>query len=269
VTPPSPPPDPNAPEAPALRAVLLGASNLRAALPLLFSEARRRADGPVEVLAALGQGRSYGTWSRYLFLHRLPGIAGCGLWPELARRPPRPTLALLTDVGNDLAYGQPPERIAGWIETCLDRLEQSGAHTVLTLLPLAGLEALPAWRFRLAGALFFPGRELHREELLDRARWLQERLRRAARERGAAAVELPADWYGLDPIHFRRSRREGAWSRVLQAWPELGAARREALPRHRIPFATIRAAESRLFGVTIRGQQPAAQLNDGSKLFLF
>lgn len=269
MTTPSPPPDPNAPAAPALRVVLLGASNLRAALPLVFSEARRRTDGPVEVLAALGQGRSYGLWSRYLFLHRLPGIAGCGLWPELARRPPRRTLALLTDIGNDLAYGQPPDRIAGWIEACLDRLEEAGAQTVLTLLPLAGLEALPAWRFRLAGAIFFPGRELQREALLDRARSLQERLRRAARERGVATVELPADCYGLDPIHFRRSHRERAWRRVLEAWPELGPPCREALPRHRIPFATIRAAESRLFGVTIRGQQPAVQLNDESELSLF
>ena len=75
---------------PALRAILLGASNLRISLPFLLDQVRRRAGGPVEALAACGHGRSYGAWSRFLFVRHLPGIAGCGLWPEVERRPPLP-----------------------------------------------------------------------------------------------------------------------------------------------------------------------------------
>src|SRR5688572_31021942 len=110
---------------PALRAILLGASNLKISLPPLLAGLRRRAGGPVEAFIACGHGRSYGAWSRFLFVRRLPGIAGCGLWPALEASPPLRNVrrvALLTDAGNDLVYGASPEEIAGWIGTCLDRL---------------------------------------------------------------------------------------------------------------------------------------------------
>ena len=88
--------------------MLLGASNLRLVLPVLIDDLRRAAGGPVEVLAACGHGRSYGRRSRLLFIRHLPGITRCGLWAALERRPPLPTIALLTDVGNDLVSGVSP-----------------------------------------------------------------------------------------------------------------------------------------------------------------
>ncbi|HET9210904.1 MAG TPA: hypothetical protein VFR03_10930 [Thermoanaerobaculia bacterium] len=246
---------------PALRAVLLGASNLKISLPLVLDRVRRRAGGPVETLAACGHGRSYGTWSRFLYVRHLPGIVRCGLWGELGARSPLPTLALVTDVGNDLVYGAPVEGIAGWVEACLDRLGP-GAEIVMTLLPLARLERLSAPQVRLAAALLFPGRPAPWPALLDRARDLDERLRRIGGERGARLVEPAAAWYGLDPIHFRWRLRREAWAHVLPApsgpAPETG---------RRLPL--LGAAESRLFGATLRRPQPAIRLADGSTVSLF
>jgi hypothetical protein len=217
---------------PARRAILLGASNLKVSLPWILDRVRRRAGGPVETLAACGHGRSYGAWSRFLFGRRLPGIAGCGLWRELGRRPPLPTFALVTDVGNDLAYGAGVAATAGWVEACLDRLAapqaEAEAEIVMTLLPLARLERLSGLQVRLAAALLFPGREVAWPALLDQARDLDERLRRLGRERGARLVEPAADWYGLDPIHLRRSRRREVWSQIVS--PGVSA---EAVPADR------------------------------------
>jgi hypothetical protein len=222
---------------PALRAILLGASNLRISLPWILDRVRRQAGGPgrsVEALVACGHGRSYGTWSRFLFGRRLPGIAGCGLWRELGRRPPLPTFALITDIGNDLAYGAGVAATAGWVEACLDRLAapkaDAEAEIVMTLLPLARLERLSGLQVRLAAALLFPGREVAWPALLDQARDLDERLRRMGRERGARLVEPAADWYGLDPIHLRRRRRREVWSQIVSpgASPEAVPADRGA-----------------------------------------
>jgi hypothetical protein len=255
---------------PALRAILLGASNLRISLPFLLDRIRHRAGGPVEALAACGHGRSYGAWSRFLFVRHLPGIAGCGLWRELARRPPLPTFALLTDVGNDLIYGAGAAEIAAWVETCLDRLAHgrtaaTPAEIILTLLPLKRLERLSGRQVRLAAALLFPGREVRWPALLDGARDLDERLRRIGRERGARLVEPEAAWYGLDPIHLRRRGRREAWSHILPpgpAGPEPPPAGARRLP-------LLAAEELRLCGITRRKDQPALRLRDGSTVALY
>jgi hypothetical protein len=255
--------------APALRAILLGASNLRISLPFLLDQVRRRAGGPVETLAACGHGRSYGTWSRFLFVRHLPGIAGCGLWREVERRPPLPTFALVTDVGNDLLYGAGAGEIAVWVEACLDRLvhPRAGASTaevVVTLLPLARLERLSSRQVRLAASLLFPGREVAWPTLLDRARDLDERLRRIGGERGLRLVEPAADWYGLDPIHLRRRSRREAWSRILPPAPTVPGT---FAGIRRIPL--LGTAEARLFGVPLRRSQPAIRLKDGSTVALY
>ena len=255
---------------PARRAILLGASNLRRSLPLVLGLLRRRAGGPIEALAACGHGRSYGAWSRFLGVRRLPAIAGCGLWRELGRRPPLPTFALVADVGNDLVYGAGVEAIAGWVEACLDRLIlHSGDHPleiVMALLPLARLERLSAGQVRLAASLLFPGREAPWPALLDRARELDGRLRRLGgdRNRGVRLVEPEASWYGIDPIHLRRRVRREVWTRIVAP----GSAG-TGPPAGRVPIPLLGAAEVRLFGVPVRRSQPAVRLRDGTTVSLY
>jgi hypothetical protein len=256
---------------PAVRAILLGASNLRAGLPAVLDGIRRRVASPVEVLAACGHGRSYGSWSRFLFARRLPGIAECGLWPALEGRSPLRTLALVTDVGNDLVYGAGVERIAGWIETCLDRLARQRAEIVLTLLPIARLERLSAWGARLATSLLFPGRAAPWPALLGRARQLDEHLRRSGRERGARLLEPEARWYGVDPIHPRRSARREAWERILSLWPPAPPApgAPQGPPAGRIRIPPLGAAEVQILGITLRHPQPAVRMADGTTVALY
>jgi hypothetical protein len=253
---------------PVLRAVLLGASNLRAGLPIVVDGIRRKAGGTVEVLTACGHGRSYGAWSRFLFVRRLPGIAGCGLWPALEERPPLRTLALLTDVGNDLVYGVPVERIAAWIKTCLDRLARHRCEIVMTLLPLQRLERLSPRQVKLATALLFPGRKSLWPGLLEQAHELDERLRRMGQAHGARLVEPAADWYGLDPIHLRRSLRREAWNHVVSQWAWYSRSL-EQPPKDRARIPLFGAAELNLFGLTLRSSQPAKRLADGTAISLY
>lgn len=254
--------------APVLRAILLGASNLRGALPAVLAAAQQRASGPFDALVACGHGRSYGTWSRFLYVRRLPGIATCGLWRALEKRSPLPTVALLTDIGNDLVYGAGVAEISGWVETCLDWLALMRAETVLTLLPMARLEKLSSWQVRLAVALLFPGRPAPWPGLLERCRELDARLRRLAADRGVRLVEPADDWYGIDPIHLRRSVRTAVWDQVLSQW-NLGpiAPRPTRLARIRIPL--LGAEEMALFGTILRRRQPAVRLPDGSTVALY
>src|SRR5579872_6971938 len=85
------------------RVILLGASNVANGFPTIVATAGRLLGAPLDVLGAFGHGRSYAMRMGILW-HELPGIRECGMWPVLEARPPAPTFALLTDVGNDLLY---------------------------------------------------------------------------------------------------------------------------------------------------------------------
>jgi hypothetical protein len=248
-----------------LRVVLLGASNLKKGFPKVLARLRGAAPGPVEVLAALGHGRSYGTWSRLAWVRLLPGIVHCGLWEELERRPRLPTVALVTDVGNDLLYGAPVPAIAGWVGTCLERLARQETEIILGLLPLASLEKVSPVRYHLVRQILFPGRRAAPwSAMLDSARELNEWLRRLGLEHGARLVEPSPSWYGIDPIHVRRSMRSQAWNQILDH-PLLPG--KGELAGGRLPL--FGAAELRLFGVPLRNPQPVCRFKDGSTVALY
>jgi hypothetical protein len=242
------------------RTVLLGASNLRISLPSVIG--RVASSGAGEILVACGHGRSYGKESSLLRLRRLPGILQCGLWKALEESPPRPTRALLTDIGNDLMYGAAAADVAGWIGECLCRLAAQGAEVVLTRLALSRLDRLRPVSYRLAQWVMFPGRDLALAELLRRAHDLDARLRRLAGEHGATLVEQPAQWYGLDPIHFRRAERRHAWERILADWPAASEQAAAGLP-------LIGAADYRLGGKRMTTPQPVRRLPGGATVSLY
>ncbi|MGC1274779.1 MAG: hypothetical protein WBC44_13820 [Planctomycetaceae bacterium] len=201
------------------RIALLGASNVTLGFGVLTRLFRSGFDGSLDIRGALGHGRSYGSWST-VAVRSLPPIGECGLWSSLAKvDDAAASYALLTDVGNDLMYGHRPETIAGWVETCLDRLVAVDARIVVTRLPLSRIERLSAARYHATRMSFFP---LHRpiawSEMLDRARELDARVADAAARRGAVVMTPPLDWYGFDPIHIRWTQRSRAWSEILSGW---------------------------------------------------
>lgn len=243
------------------RIVLLGASNVTLGFGVITRLLRAGFDGPLDVRAALGHGRSYGAWST-IAVRSLPAISDCGLWTSLRHNDPAETYALLTDVGNDLMYGYRPEMIAGWVEACLDRLTAARAKIVVTQLPIARIEQLGSLRYHATRMSFFPRhRPIRWPEMLDRARTLNTLVASAATERGAAVVIPARDWYGFDPIHIRWTRRLDAWSEIASAWP--GFRR----PVGRITSSSIsllgRFPEySRLFGRELSAMQPVASRDE-------
>jgi hypothetical protein len=195
------------------RVVALGASNLTRGLQTVVALSRRE-HADVQVLAALGHGRSYGMRSRFLF-RALPSILECGLWDALAAAPRVPTRALVTDVGNDILYGAEVPQILGWVRTVLERLQGVGAETVVTGLPLASLRRLGPVRYTAFRSVLVPSCRLSLPTVAARAEALQEGLVALAAGHACRFVELPGEWYGLDPIHVRPALWSTAWQQIL------------------------------------------------------
>jgi len=249
--------------------VLLGASNLTRGIATVVETACRVWGRPLDLLAAIGHGRSYGMKSTVL-MRTLPGILDCGLWGALAGRPPASTAALVTDIGNDLFYGASPPQIAGWVEVCVDRFAKLGAAVVMTRMPVCNLDHVRDWQYRAVRSVMFPGCKLTLAEITERALELDARLTEIARQQGCRLVEPNACWYGFDLIHIRMRHWGGAWSEILAPWAE-GPQASCGKPSLRDWLRLARLAPERrwLFGREQTHSQPCGRLPDGTLVSLF
>jgi len=261
---------PLAPSGARSRLVLLGASNLTRSLPYVLQLAESGLGGPLQVLAAIGHGRSYGADSRVL-LRVLPGILQCGLWRDLDSQSALPTTALVTDIGNDLVYGFAPAEVMRWLEECLDRLAARGARTTITLLPVCNLEKISVFRYRAMLSVLYPRCRIPLSVMRERAIELNELLREATARRALTTIEHQPDWYGLDPVHIRIRAWRDAWPMILHSWRGENSA--FSLRKHsfsRALYLYSRRPESMcVLGFERRASQPAARLRSGTTIAFY
>ncbi|MBX3442196.1 MAG: hypothetical protein KF774_07295 [Planctomyces sp.] len=259
---------------PAARVVVLGASNVTLGFPRIVASVRGLVPGPVQLFAAHGHGRSYGQPSSIPF-RTLPGILDSGLWDALDRlaaedASPAPLFALVTDIGNDLVYGNSPERIGGWIEECLSRLRARGARITIGRMPLASLQRVGRVRFQLMRTAIFPNSRLTWDGMRADAVRLDELVSELATRHQIGSIVPRPEWYGIDPIHIRRKLRSAAWRDMLQPWglagesdaaaPGLAASWR---------YWRLRPAERSVFGRVRAAAQPGWRWPDGSAIWVY
>jgi hypothetical protein len=255
---------------PRARCVLLGASNLAQGLRTVLTCARAELGAPLEAYGALGRGRSYGPGHSWFLIRRMKGIAVSGLWPALAAAPPRPTYALVTDVGNDLPFGAQPATILGWVGQALEQLEGHGARCLITALPLENLHALSPAAFGFWRRVIFPTHGISRDQLLRDADALDSGLRRLCAARGHTLVEPRRDWYGIDPVHVWHSKRSAAWTAILAGWHSAGEPPRGSREGPRWPPSILCVPQRRwVLGFEGGRDQPCVRLSDGSTLSLY
>lgn len=257
-------------DAPRRRVVLLGASNLTNGIGNAIQTAERVWGKPLDVLAALGHGRSYGRTSRVLF-RQLPGILECGLWSALSAEPAAATAALVTDIGNDILYEEPVERVAAWVEACLTRLRAAGSCIAMTELPVKNFSLLGHRRYEFFRRLFVPRCRLTLDEVKARALELNARLIEMAPRYEAALVAQQPTWYGLDPMHLSRLRRHHAWQAMMTPWkPENFRAKFTFSAFARGAYWRMFAPERRwLFGVERCALQPTHTLRNGTTISFY
>lgn len=255
---------------PKKRLILLGASNLTRGFASMLETATRLLGEPLDVLAAAGHGRSYGAVSRVL-IRSLPGILQCGLWSDLDARPPLPARAIITDIGNDLFYGASPDQIAGWVATCIDRLEQAGAVVTVARLPLCNLPRVSPRGYQLLVRVMFPRCRMSFETANRHACELDALVHELAQRRGLATVEPLAEWYGLDPLHVRLRNASRAWQATLSAGQSLDSLPPPVSvpPALHIRSALIVPQQRWILGFEQRRKQPAWIWPSGTRVSMY
>jgi hypothetical protein len=254
------------------RVVALGASNLTLGLESLARAAqaawgRGPASEPLEILAALGYGRSYGLDSSIAW-RRLPGILHSGLWRSLDAEARVPTRGLITDVGNDILYGASSDQILEWVAEAAVRLALHADEITVTGLPVPSIANLSDPAFVFFRSVFYPHSKVARSQVVESAIRLEAGLAKLGVERGLRFVPCRPAWYSVDPIHIRPSRWTAAWSEIL-----LG----DIAPPGAPPFSPMQwarlhtlAPERRwLFGIERHAAQHGLRLRGGVRLKLY
>jgi len=245
------------------RVVAIGASNLTRGFQTVVATARGAWGPDIHVVAALGHGRSYGADSHFLF-RRLPGILQSGLWPLLDAMPSVPTRALVTDVGNDILYGFPAERILEWVDQALTRLASVSDDLVVTGLPMDSIRRLSPRRFRIVRSVLVPSSSQTYDDVQAAAEHVDAGLASLAVTHRARFVTLEPSWYGVDPIHIKRSRWRPAWQRILGVEHPVEPSRLEALRLYR-----MRPEVRWLCGIEQRTSQTGRRLRRGGQVWLY
>ena len=250
------------------RVVVLGASNVSRGLSRLVAAVESRTPG-ADLFVAAGHGRGYGVNTR-VAARRLPSILRSGLWRGLDRQGGEAPFALVTDVGNELLYGFPPEQVASWVRESVWRLADRGATIAITRLPMAGIAAVGAVRYRALRTFFVPGCRLSLAGLKEAATRLDADLQAIAGDFGAQIIEQPAHWYGFDTLHVRRRHLDDLWLAACEAWgfPLVESPVRSSVAT----WARVgtKAAEVRsLAGVMRFARQPAMRMPSGGTLSLY
>ena len=248
------------------RVVALGASNLTRGFQTVVSTARAAWGPDVEVVAALGHGRSYGAHSRFA-VRTLPGILESGLWRQLESRSAVPTRALVTDVGNDILYGFSAKQTLAWVAEAVERLQKFTKDIVLTDLPLAGIRQLSQAKFLLFRSILVPSCRLSLREVCQTAEQVNDGLAALAAARGIQFFRLKPEWYGFDPIHIRPSQWRPAWQEILgraSGATRNGGGRLEGLRLYFTP-----PERQWLLGLEQCTPQAGTKLRSGARVWLY
>jgi len=250
------------------RVILLGASNLTLSLRWVIQLMQQRLGGPSEIMAAVGHGRAYGVFSQVMS-RGLPGIAACGLWRQLDSMTARPTVALLTDIGNDILYGLPPEQILRSVAWCIGQLQKHSAQIVVTNLPIESIQHLSERRYAFFRNIFYPSSQMSRTQTMHCARAVHQGLTEMASRGHFKLYEQKPDWFGLDGIHVNYLQRKAFYQHIVQQFPQTrvqsdsrGEEQIDSLTWQRRP----KFAYKTLLQRPIHCQQPSGQLSDGSSV---
>lgn len=245
------------------RIVLLGASNLELAFPMLASGLSRVFRKEMELLTVRGFGRSYGMSTRVV-ARQTPGIVESPIWETLQKlsqtdaEPIRP-LAVVTDIGNDLLYNVSPQQTGDWVSACIDRLRNLDAEVVLTLLPVEKVRRLSPLRYHATRLVMFPWWGVSHQRMIAQMEMLNDRLRNVAESHGLPVVAPRSAWFRGDPIHIRLKQRAAAWTDIVSQWSQwpVGETLRDTDAADGAAFARIPPAKRTLGRWTWTTPQPA------------
>lgn len=200
----------------AAQIALYGASNLWLSRGAALQQLRSRFDGFLEIGLANGPGRSYGLRAGNPLVRYEP-LSAVRFFTESAQAPQR--LAFITDIGNDIAYAQPPRRVLAWVADLAAELERDGYQLIVGGVPRESLESIDPRVFQAIAKVYYPQGTISKDHLTAQLEELETGLAQLCRERGYQHPSLDNRWYSMDRFHLKLSSTHDYWRSLLSSFP--------------------------------------------------
>ncbi|MFA5505150.1 MAG: hypothetical protein WC314_13415 [Vulcanimicrobiota bacterium] len=215
--------------------LLYGASNLWLSRRAALTELRRRFSGSLQIGLAHGPGRSYGLKAGNLVMRYEPLHIVDFNFPDEGRE----KVAFVTDIGNDIAYSQPPGQVVEWVRRLIERLQKHGYRIIVGGIPTRSVALLHPFLFRVIAHLLYSGAPLDLKLLTRNLEEVENGVRELCCAKGMDYLELNPDWYSYDRFHLKGAACSVYWQSLLQDFPVKHsydskwslAARRPLFPR--------------------------------------
>ena len=239
----------------------MGASNLSRGYDSLTRCLKRNLEPrPVNFLSALGPGRAYCAFGGAMTI-AYPPIGSSQIFSEAKDQCPAACrkIALITDLGNDIMYGIPPEEIIAELKNILQRLEDMDADALITPIPATLISQLTPAAFRVLKAVFFPRSQVERLEAIAAIEKINQVIHAGIGSR-AAVISGLENFMGWDKIHYGLFQFGEVWSKISEEiLRALGVGIREKIGASQvIPSYAMnmkRLVFSDLLGLTRKGPE--------------
>jgi hypothetical protein len=199
------------------RLLLYGASNLWLSRRAALTELRKRFPGYLQIGLALGPGRSYGLTAgnplfRYEPLHQVDFDFEDDVRGD--------KIAIITDIGNDIAYSQPPQKIVEWVGALATRLQEDNYSVIVGGIPTRSLALLDPRIFQAFAKLYYSEGSVSHQLVTRNLEEVEIGVRDLCLSRDLTFVDLESAWYSYDRFHLKRRARSTYWQALLQSYPE-------------------------------------------------
>lgn len=196
--------------------ILLGASNLARARFGLNQYLEKSFPNLISTSIASGPGRAYCV-SGGIFGLNYPPLKSSAII-NLGREKNssyRQTIALISDIGNDIMYGVPIQTLIEELEKSIRNLSNFCAHIFIVPIPCKKIEGLSDWQINFLKKILFPKCKLTPKKIINSIQTANQFLSELSNPKTTLLKPMD-DCIGWDRAHYDISKMHIAWTKIVE-----------------------------------------------------
>jgi hypothetical protein len=160
----------------------------------------------------MGPGRGYISQGGIFNVIYTP-ILHSGVLEAVSNTKNQKVVALITDIGNDIMYGIPAEKIIGGLKSIFDELNKLEANIFITTIPVDLKKDISEFYFHILRKFFFPRSTVEYNRAWEAIQSINTFILQPL-NKNIIVIDEMNEFCGVDKIHFSLLKSCSAWSHI-------------------------------------------------------